>query len=136
MAVNTAVGFFFKGLWLGGMSSEAVGYWLVCVPVVTIGAPVGAWAASHAHRLCLAIGVVFADVAQFVIGMWILFVQNPPDDATGLVALTTATVGIVFGGAASFVALSYLGERLLNAERPILLRQQTLLASSGSSINP
>lgn len=144
MAINTAVGFFFKGFWLGGMLPEAVGYWLVCVPVVTIGAPVGAWAASHAHRLCLAAGVIFADLAQFLIGMWILFVRNPPDQAASLVALTLTTIAIVFGGAASFVALSCLGERLLATERPLLLlnaKQEQQHRESGSatrsaSINP
>jgi hypothetical protein len=134
MAVNTAVGFFAKGLWLGGMSPEAVSYWLVCVPVVTIGAPVGAWAASHAHRLCLAAGVVFADVAQFVIGMWILFVRNPPEQAAGLVALSITTVGIVVGGAASFAVLSCLGERLLALEGPLLHERRS--SSKTSSINP
>jgi uncharacterized protein len=139
MALNTAVGFFSKGFWLGGMSEEAVGYWLVCVPVVTIGAPVGAWAASYAHRLCLAAGVVFADVAQFSIGMWILFVRNPPvESGPGVVALTVTTVSIVLGGAASFTALSCLGERLLATEGPLLLQHERRNGgrTSGASINP
>ena len=138
MALNTAVGFFSKGFWLGGMSEEAVGYWLVCVPVVTIGAPVGAWAASYAHRLCLAAGVVLADVAQFAIGMWILFAQNPPVQSAGLIALTVTTVAIVFGGAASFVALSCLGERLLATEGPLLRQHERRNGgkTSGASINP
>ncbi len=136
MAVNTAVGFFTKGLWLGGMSQEAIGYWLVCVPVVTIGAPIGAWAASHAHRLCLAAGVIFADVAQFAIGMWILFVRNPPDQAAGLVALSITTIAIVVGGAGSFAVLSYLGERLLASEGALLRQHEGRSSGKMSSINP
>lgn len=72
MAINTAVGFCFKGMWLGGMDAEAIDYWLVCVPVVTLGAPLGAWLASFAHRLCLGSLVITACVAQFAVGMCVL----------------------------------------------------------------
>lgn len=42
MGVNAAVGFAWKELAGGGMAPEAWNYWWVCVPIVVIGAPVGA----------------------------------------------------------------------------------------------
>ena len=78
------------------------------MPVVTVGAPIGAWLASHAHRRCLAAIVITADVVQFVIGMWILFSKRhgggggsqggEPQPQTALVATTAA---IVLGGGGS-----------------------------------
>ena len=66
MAINTTVGFFFKSFWLGGMQPQAVKFWLVCVPVVTFGAPIGSWLASYCHRLVLAWFVYIANTVQFV----------------------------------------------------------------------
>ena len=134
MALNTAVGFFVKGFWLGGMEAEATHYWLVCVPVVTVGAPIGAWLASHAHRRCLAAIVITADVVQFAIGMWILFSKSrsgggsqggEPQPQTALVA---TTVAIVLGGGGFFLALSWAGGRLLTKEAPLLLQRRAVNA--------
>jgi uncharacterized membrane protein YfcA len=66
MAINTSVGFFFKSFWLGGMEPQALTFWLVCVPVVTFGAPIGSWLASYCHRLVLAWFVYIANTVQFV----------------------------------------------------------------------
>lgn len=66
MAINTSVGFYFKGFWFGGMEPQAADFWLVCVPVVTFGAPIGSWLASYCHRLVLAWFVYICNTVQFV----------------------------------------------------------------------
>lgn len=49
MGINSVVGFFTHGVIL-----QSIGivweYWLVCVPIVIFGAPLGAWTASRASR--------------------------------------------------------------------------------------
>lgn len=42
MAVNSVFGVTLKHLLYGGIEAEAVSYWLVCLPVVIFGAPLGA----------------------------------------------------------------------------------------------
>lgn len=41
MAINTAFGFAYVQGVMGGVAHDSWGFWLVCVPVVVIGAPVG-----------------------------------------------------------------------------------------------
>jgi uncharacterized membrane protein YfcA len=118
MALNTAIGFFAKGFWLGGMSTEATHYWLVSVPVVTFGAPIGSWAASYFHRLCLAGLVITADLVQFCIGMAILLGRAHEGRDT----LIAVTLAIVMGGGATFGLLSWSGARLLRQEQALLLQ--------------
>jgi hypothetical protein len=48
MALNSIVGFALRGL--TGDVSAAFSYWLVAIPVVVFGAPLGAYAASKATR--------------------------------------------------------------------------------------
>jgi uncharacterized membrane protein YfcA len=43
MASNAMFGFFWKSTLGGGMAPEAFRFWWVCVPIVVVGAPVGAW---------------------------------------------------------------------------------------------
>ncbi len=42
MASNALFGFLWKAAALGGMSAQAWSYWWVCVPIVVVGAPLGA----------------------------------------------------------------------------------------------
>ncbi|MEO1338905.1 MAG: TSUP family transporter, partial [Myxococcota bacterium] len=42
MAINAASGFAYKCLWMDGMAPQAWDYWFVCIPVVVVGAPLGA----------------------------------------------------------------------------------------------
>lgn len=43
MASNAMVGFLWKSTLGGGMAPAAWGFWWVCVPIVVVGAPLGAW---------------------------------------------------------------------------------------------
>lgn len=49
MGINTVVGFFVHGVVLQDIGI-AWSYWLVCVPIVCLGAPLGAWVASRVQR--------------------------------------------------------------------------------------
>lgn len=69
MAINSLVGFF-----LHGVVSQDIGaawnYWLVCVPIVIMGAPLGAFILSKIQRDTLIVAVlllIFAEAASTVI---------------------------------------------------------------------
>jgi len=84
MGVNATVGFAWKSLVGGGMAAEAWGYWWVCVPIVVVGAPFGAWFIKHRSRHFVA-GLLYASIlAQFVAALVIV-----PMTA-GLVAFSAA----------------------------------------------
>lgn len=72
MALNALIGFGWKGLVRGGMEAEAWRYWWVCVPVVVVGAPLGARFIRDRSRLFVAGFLYFSLVAQFVAGLLIL----------------------------------------------------------------
>lgn len=66
MASNAVVGFFLHGAILQDMQPEAIDYWLVSVPVVLFGAPLGAYVVSKLHRLVIASLLYLIIAAQFV----------------------------------------------------------------------
>ena len=72
MAGNAVVGFAMHALVLRDFGATAFGYWVACIPVVVIGAPVGARAiALCGHRLIarLLCGVI---AAQFIGAWWVI----------------------------------------------------------------
>uniref|UniRef100_A0A1I7Y3L5 Sulfite exporter TauE/SafE family protein n=1 Tax=Steinernema glaseri TaxID=37863 RepID=A0A1I7Y3L5_9BILA len=99
MAVNTCVGFFWRQLMMGDVSSLAWEYWSVSVPVVVVCAPLGSLLASHFHRLTLAAFVYILEVLA-VIG----YLLTGPS----LNMITTGT-GIVFVAFVFFYLLMSLG---------------------------
>ncbi len=72
MGLNAAVGFTWKTLAGGGMATEAWNYWWVCVPIVVIGAPFGAWFISHRNRLFVARLLYASIIAQFIAAILIV----------------------------------------------------------------
>ncbi len=72
MGLNAAIGFAWKSLAGGGMATEAWNYWWVCVPIVVIGAPFGAWFISHRHRLFVARLLYASIIAQFLAAILIV----------------------------------------------------------------
>ena len=71
MAINSIVGFIWKGS-TTGMMPEAWGYWWVCVPVVVVGAPFGAWFIRFRSRHFVAGFLYLSITVQFLWGMLIL----------------------------------------------------------------
>jgi len=79
MGVNAAVAFAWKGglaplvgASQAGMAPEAWTYWWVCVPIVVVGAPLGARFIRNRSRLFVA-GILYVSIAiQFVAGLAII----------------------------------------------------------------
>lgn len=72
MGVNAAVGFAWKSVIGGGMAPAAWSYWWVCVPIVVVGAPFGAWFIKRHSRLVVA-GFLYCSIAvQFVAAILII----------------------------------------------------------------
>ena len=130
MAINTVIGASFSELVLGGISQEAVKFFEVCVPVVTIGAPLGSLIGSHFHRLVLAGFVYVTDTVQLIgalviVKPWsysglvdlpshlfltfiiIIFVEGPG----GAAFLSILSGAIILFGGACFSALALTGAR-------------------------
>ena len=112
MAINTAVGFFCKGIWLGGMEDEAIKYWMVCIPVVTIGAPMGSWLASYCHRIVLAWFVYVANTVQFVAAVIIVLIMG---DYGYNAALAAASAVVILAQVGFFCWLERRGRRWLES---------------------
>lgn len=77
MGLLSAAGF----LWYGGVKSEIAPevwqYWMSCVPVVILGAPLGAWFCSQIHRdqlIYLLIALITADLISTI---WIIPMDMP-----------------------------------------------------------
>ena len=104
MGVNATVGFAWKSLAGGGMAAEAWGYWWVCVPIVVVGAPFGAWFIKHRSRQFVA-RLLYASIgAQFVAAMLIV-----PQTA-GLLAFSAT---VFLGGLGFFRWMANRGVRRL-----------------------
>lgn len=95
---------------MGGVHPEAVRYLAVCVPIVTVGAPLGAVLGSHLHRRVLANGVFFIDVAQLV---GALAIVRPWEVSA---ELCVSSAGIFFGVWAIVAAMTRLGRARLDGD--------------------
>jgi uncharacterized membrane protein YfcA len=104
MGINAAVGFAWKSGVGGGMAPEAWGYWWVCVPIVVVGAPFGAWFIKHRSRLFVA-GLLYLSIgAQFIAA--VLIVPLTP-------ALVVFSLAIFLGGLSFFRWMANRGVRRL-----------------------
>lgn len=107
MAINAAVGFAYKEAFIpGGMAPEAWRYWWVCVPVVVVGAPFGAWFISERSRHFVARLLYVAIGLQLVWGILAERAYARP----GLAAFSLGVFGL---GALLFWHLSRRGVRRL-----------------------
>ena len=59
------------------ITEQAWNYWLVCIPIVTIGAPVGSFCATKVSRLTLARAVYFLCFIQLLMGVCIIIPKKP-----------------------------------------------------------
>jgi len=91
MAVCSVAGTLFKTLVLGGIEPAALNYWAVCVPVVVIGAPLGAWFISDKSQWAIC-RILYGSIIIQTIGAFALVEQTPQ-----LLALSAATFSL--GGA-------------------------------------
>ena len=75
MAINSMAGIFIKGLFIGGIEAKAYEYWLVCLPVVIIGAPFGAIFIFQKSKQFLIRLLQVSIVLQFIFS-WIILDLN------------------------------------------------------------
>jgi uncharacterized membrane protein YfcA len=77
MASNALFGFFFKTFALGGMSPEAWNYWWVCVPIVVVGAPLGARFIKDRSRHFVA-GFLYTAISLQLLAALLIIQQTVP----------------------------------------------------------
>jgi len=77
MGINAAVGFLWRGGIRAEMASEAWNYWWVCVPIVVVGAPFGAWFIKRRSRLFVATILYTSIAIQFVSALVIIPMTLP-----------------------------------------------------------
>ena len=90
---------------MADITQEAVDYWLVCIPVVDIGAPFGSLLGSHFHRLVLAALVIILDTFAFASAYAIV------EPLTA--ALVGGCIGVMVACIGLFIGFVYAGERLI-----------------------
>lgn len=107
MAFNATIGFGYKALFMeGGMASDAWGYWYACVPIVVVGAPLGAWFIKNKSRHFISMILYVSILIQFVSAIFIIKVYQKPQ----LMLFSTA---IFLTGVAFFWVLSRSGSKRL-----------------------
>jgi len=104
MAINTVVGFFVQGALLDDIDQRTYELWCAAIPIVVVGAPLGAMISSFLHRQVLASFVYITDITQFILACIIV-------DMTVALIVTTASVTVF--ALAFFATLTYLGSILL-----------------------
>ena len=122
MAINTVVAYLYRAFKMHEVDPESYNLWLVCVPIVVIGAPLGAIVSSHFHRTIFAIMIYITDVAQFVgalvvIKPWLTIANGGKTDTPA--HLTGSSAGLVLAGGVFFTILAFSGQYLLFVESPI-----------------
>jgi uncharacterized membrane protein YfcA len=77
MASNAIIGFFLHTSVTGSFQTEAFEYWLVSIPVVIFGAPVGAYVINFFRRKSIAALLIAIIVIQFISAMLIIRPDTP-----------------------------------------------------------
>jgi uncharacterized membrane protein YfcA len=93
MAFNASIAFGYKAWFMdSGMEPTAWHYWYVCVPIVVVGAPFGAWFIKNKSRLYIS-GILYTSIGiQFVSAIVILKVYQKSHLAGFSVAIIAAGV--------------------------------------------
>jgi uncharacterized membrane protein YfcA len=92
MACNAVVGFAWQGLVGGGMAPEAWSYWWVCVPVVVIGAPFGAWFIRDRSRHFVS-AILYASILVQFVGALVIVPMTAP---LAVFSVTVLSAGVLF----------------------------------------
>ncbi len=72
MASNAIVGFIIHLFFLNTFQTEAFNYWLVCIPVVIFGAPLGAYTITLIGRKAIAGILILIIIAQFITALYVI----------------------------------------------------------------
>jgi uncharacterized membrane protein YfcA len=109
MAVNSVVGFLLHAFLIGDFGVQEFHYWLVCIPVVIFGAPLGAYFINHKSQIFIANCLYFVLITQFI---GALIVIQP----TGL--LFWFTLGTFVTGLIVFLSLAKWNDKHLKTIYP------------------
>lgn len=91
MAINSLVGFALHVFLIGGFTPTVQGYWLAAIPVVVVGAPLGAMACSMLDRVVIARVLIFLIFIELVTSLWIIPLTLP-------VAVISGGLFLLFSG--------------------------------------
>lgn len=91
MALNALVGFGMNTFILDTMQSEAIQYWLVSIPVVIFGAPLGAFVITLIKRKTISFILIFIILIQFITAIFII----KPGLTLSLFSLMVFSIGIL-----------------------------------------
>ena len=72
MAINSVVGFIVHALMIHDFDNESFHYWLVCIPVVIVGAPFGAYFITRRTRHFISRFLYVVILAQFIGALFII----------------------------------------------------------------
>lgn len=91
MASNAVVGFALNTFILDTMQSEAIQYWLVSIPVVIFGAPLGAYIITLIERKTISMILILIILVQFITALFIV----KPGLILSLFSLIVFSIGIL-----------------------------------------
>ena len=117
MAVNTFVAMCYRQFWMEGLQPDAWDFFVVCAPIVVVGAPLGSVLGSFLHRLVLAAFVYVTDGAQLVGALYVVrpWTREKCNEATDCSpAHLCVTSAVMFcAGLAAFYVLQRVGQELI-----------------------
>lgn len=127
MAINTFVAMCYRNFWMNGLEPDAWNFFVVCAPIVVVGAPLGALLSSFLHRQVLAGFIYVVDTVQllgalYVVRPWTHAKCNKASrcDPPHLVA---TSIALFVCGVATFYGLRHCGKRIA-ARRENVARQK------------
>lgn len=100
MATNTVVGFLWREGFGGGVADAAWEYWYVCIPIVVVGAPLGARFIRNRSRMFV-VAILYVSIGLQYVGALLILEQSP--------ALLAFNVVVVAIGSFLFWRLALVG---------------------------
>lgn len=116
MAINTVIAFMYRRYHMDEISDEAYYLWYVCIPIVVIGAPIGAIASSHFDRKVLTWLIYLIDTAQFIGALYVIQPWTREKTSTPTNLCVTSVV-ILLAGGIFFTLMAIGGQTLLKYEK-------------------
>ncbi len=89
MAINALVGFALHVFVIGGFTSEVQAYWLAAMPVVVVGAPLGAIVCTFLNRMTIVWILIALIVVELISSLWLI-------PLTPTVITTSLTTVVIF----------------------------------------
>jgi uncharacterized membrane protein YfcA len=91
MSINTLISFALHGLVLAKFTPQVQAYWFAAMPIVVIGAPVGAMICNRLNRIVIARILILLIAFELVTSLWLI-------PLTSLVVTTSLAIFILFSG--------------------------------------